>query len=265
MNNELTQKLIRFAKNITEERLETLADRFSSVTTPPTENAIQEWALVTERAKDLQEIARLWTLDPTISGEAIAYFLQGAWHSWRKSDQDQEIHMLLTGPQTTHSTIRSIEMAILKVINASRQRLLLVTFASYPSRELLEVLQNAETRGVHIELAFENPEDSGGKLSRTNISKFTDVLEQVTVYHWPRNKRDPTGTGAAPTLHAKFVLADDEQIVVSSANLTEFAFDKNIELGVIITGGDQPKSVRRYYDELIREGHLEKYTSSTTD
>jgi hypothetical protein len=33
-------------------------------------------------------------------------------------------------------------------------------------------------------------------------------------------------------LHAKAVVADDEAVLVTSANLTEAALDRNIELGV---------------------------------
>ena len=260
MNNELTQKLIRFAKNLTKERLETLADRFFSAGTSPTESAIQEWALVTERAKDLQEIARLWSQDSNVTGEEISHFLRGAWHTWQTSYSDQQVHMLLTGPSTTRNTIRAIGVEILHVINTSRERLLLVTYASFPPLELLQALKSAEERGVNIELVFETPEDSDGQLSSTNISQFIDVLEKVSVYHWPKNKRPTTNTSSVPSLHAKFVLADDDQIVVSSANLTEFALDKNIELGVTISGGGQPRAVRRYYDGLIREQHLELYS-----
>ena len=260
MNNELTQKLIRFAKNLTKERLETLADRFFSAGTSPTESAIQEWALVTERAKDLQEIARLWSQDSNVTGEEISHFLRGAWHTWQTSYSDQQVHMLLTGPSTTRNTIRAIGVEILHVINTSRERLLLVTYASFPPQELLQALKSAEERGVNIELVFETPEDSDGQLSSTNISQFVDVLGKVSVYHWPKNKRPATNTSYVPSLHAKFVLADDDQIVVSSANLTEFALDKNIELGVTISGGGQPGAVRRYYDGLIREQHLELYT-----
>jgi phosphatidylserine/phosphatidylglycerophosphate/cardiolipin synthase-like enzyme len=35
-------------------------------------------------------------------------------------------------------------------------------------------------------------------------------------------------------LHAKAVVADDEAVFVTSANLTEAAFDRNIELGLLV-------------------------------
>jgi phosphatidylserine/phosphatidylglycerophosphate/cardiolipin synthase-like enzyme len=40
--------------------------------------------------------------------------------------------------------------------------------------------------------------------------------------------------GPGGVLHAKAVVADDEAVFVTSANLTEAALDRNIELGVLI-------------------------------
>jgi hypothetical protein len=41
---------------------------------------------------------------------------------------------------------------------------------------------------------------------------------------------------------------------VSSANLTEFAFNLNIELGILVSGGHAPAEAARHVDELIRLG-----------
>jgi phosphatidylserine/phosphatidylglycerophosphate/cardiolipin synthase-like enzyme len=39
--------------------------------------------------------------------------------------------------------------------------------------------------------------------------------------------------GPAGVLHAKAVVTDDESVLVTSANLTEAAFDRNIEMGML--------------------------------
>jgi phosphatidylserine/phosphatidylglycerophosphate/cardiolipin synthase-like enzyme len=51
------------------------------------------------------------------------------------------------------------------------------------------------------------------------------------VFYDPR-ALEPEGPGGV--LHAKAVVADDEAVFITSANLTEAAWDRNIELGVII-------------------------------
>ena len=58
------------------------------------------------------------------------------------------------------------------------------------------------------------------------------------------------------TLHAKCVLVDSDRLFVSSANMTSFALALNIELGVLLNGGDAPRQMERNLTELIRTGVL---------
>jgi phosphatidylserine/phosphatidylglycerophosphate/cardiolipin synthase-like enzyme len=50
------------------------------------------------------------------------------------------------------------------------------------------------------------------------------------------------------------VAADGRWLFLSSANLTEYAFSINLELGVLITGGEQPVLVERQFQQLIVDG-----------
>ncbi len=44
-------------------------------------------------------------------------------------------------------------------------------------------------------------------------------------------------------------------------NLTEYAMDLNMEMGVLIQGGRQPVAVARHIEELISSGILRRGTS----
>jgi cardiolipin synthase len=45
----------------------------------------------------------------------------------------------------------------------------------------------------------------------------------------------------------------DDTVVISSANLTDDAFNRNLELGARIAGGKFPELVRAYFQGLITE------------
>jgi phosphatidylserine/phosphatidylglycerophosphate/cardiolipin synthase-like enzyme len=47
-------------------------------------------------------------------------------------------------------------------------------------------------------------------------------------------------------------------LLVSSANLTEYALNLNMELGVLIEGGPQPATVEHQFHELIARGVLQR-------
>jgi phosphatidylserine/phosphatidylglycerophosphate/cardiolipin synthase-like enzyme len=68
------------------------------------------------------------------------------------------------------------------------------------------------------------------------------------VYYDPRSLELDGPTGV---LHAKAIVMDDEAVFVTSANLTEAAFDRNIELGLLIRERALAGSVSRHFQVLI--------------
>jgi|SRR6516164_255392 phosphatidylserine/phosphatidylglycerophosphate/cardiolipin synthase-like enzyme len=69
-----------------------------------------------------------------------------------------------------------------------------------------------------------------------------------SVFYDPR-ALEPEGPGGV--LHAKAVVADDEAVFITSANLTEAALDRNIELGVLIRDRAFALTVGGYFRSLI--------------
>src|SRR5215212_8465822 len=84
---------------------------------------------------------------------------------------------------------------------------------------------------------------------------ITDLRALSEVYIWPLDKRPKDGAGRYGSLHAKFAVADEAALFVSSANLTEYAFNFNMELGLLARGGDLParavSHLRRFMEERV--------------
>jgi cardiolipin synthase len=62
--------------------------------------------------------------------------------------------------------------------------------------------------------------------------------------------------GPSGVLHAKAVVADDEMVFMTSANLTEAALDRNIELGLLVRDHALAVSVSSHFRVLIDRGLL---------
>ena len=77
-----------------------------------------------------------------------------------------------------------------------------------------------------------------------------------TVYYWPQENRPHDENGKHGILHVKCAVADGKQILLSSANLTEYAFSINMELGMLVTGGKLPGQVEQHFRRLIETGVL---------
>jgi phosphatidylserine/phosphatidylglycerophosphate/cardiolipin synthase-like enzyme len=74
-----------------------------------------------------------------------------------------------------------------------------------------------------------------------------------TVYYDPRSL-EPEAPGGV--LHAKAVVIDDEAVFVTSANMTEAALDRNIELGLLFRDRTLAASVSSHFRGLIDRGLL---------
>jgi phosphatidylserine/phosphatidylglycerophosphate/cardiolipin synthase-like enzyme len=81
---------------------------------------------------------------------------------------------------------------------------------------------------------------------------------------WPGSSRpnvyyDPRALeldGPTGVLHAKAIVKDDEVVLVTSANLTEAALDRNIELGLLVCDHALAASVSTHFRTLIERGLL---------
>ena len=73
------------------------------------------------------------------------------------------------------------------------------------------------------------------------------------VYYDPRSVADD---GPGGVLHAKAVVADDEAVFITSANLTEAAFDRNIELGLLVRDRTLAATTVLHFRTLIEQDRL---------
>ena len=77
----------------------------------------------------------------------------------------------------------------------------------------------------------------------------------MSFYVWPAELRVSQGGGHA-SMHAKCAVADRRTAFVTSANLTGAAMTDNMELGLVVRGGDVPKRIANHFDALIAAGIL---------
>jgi phosphatidylserine/phosphatidylglycerophosphate/cardiolipin synthase-like enzyme len=88
------------------------------------------------------------------------------------------------------------------------------------------------------------------------VRRFADHFWKTD---WPGTLRprifyDPRSIeldGPAGVLHAKAVVADDEAVFITSANLTEAALDRNIEMGLLVRDRALAASVVAHFRGLI--------------
>ena len=84
-----------------------------------------------------------------------------------------------------------------------------------------------------------------------------DVPQHARIYAWPLDQRPRTDDGKHGSLHAKIALADGQTMLISSANLTQYAMTLNMEMGILVHGGPLPSQVERHFTRLVEQGAFE--------
>ena len=187
-----------------------------------------------------------WARTPDFTGPAVALALEAAL-AVREHERDAEkLDLVATGPSSSYVSIRHTRAVLLELIARSQRELILVSYAAYKVPALVDTLEQASERSVVVRLILESTADSAGALTHDGAAAFMSLRENVEIYVWPLEKR-PAGS----RLHAKVAVADGEVAFVTSANFTGHALDQNLEVGVLVTGGQMPRRLNEHFHALI--------------
>jgi cardiolipin synthase len=177
----------------------------------------------------------------------LAGLLDGAARALEHARQHHSIDVVWTGPESGITTSRLTAATVIDLIEQAHHEILLVSFATQTEPGISAALQAAAARGVSITLLAERHADNPGYASAA--APFPGL--NATRLHWPAAQRPP---GAA--LHAKSIVVDDRTALVTSANLTSRAMEANLECGILIRGGPQPRAIRDHISGLRAAGIL---------
>jgi len=214
---------------------------------PPTNNGDAAHSL----ASIVRQTAGMMTWKALGSSIEVCAFMFDRWRG------EQRIELLWTGPSpASQIPARRIDQVLYDLIGAAKREILLVTFAAHKISRLTDGLVTAIDRGVSVRLILEFEEASAGQLSMDALKAFPAALcQRAKIYYWPLEKRERNALGHPGKLHAKVAVIDD-QAVLSSANLTDDAFNRNLELGALLCNGEIIQRLRGHFDSLCAEGTL---------
>jgi cardiolipin synthase A/B len=179
----------------------------------------------------------------------LSGLLAGAAHAVERARAHQTVSVVWTGPESGVSSSRLTAAALIDLINEARSQILLVSYATQTEPSIKAALSAATARGLTVTLLAERHEDNPAYTAAGTPFPGLNALR----LHWPASCRPP---GAA--LHAKVIVVDDRVALVGSANLTGRAMETNLECGILIRGGPQPRAIRDHITGLYAAGLLRR-------
>jgi len=146
----------------------------------------------------------------------------------------------------------------LDVINSSDKSLFIVSFVLVNIPSIEDAIRQAIARGVDVRMLIESEDKENSEHFLKSVIQLYKNIPGIMLYVWPREKRENMVGGFA-RVHAKCTVADKRVAFVTSANLTSAALDKNIEMGVQITGGSIPSGIYHQLMSMISSKEIIPY------
>jgi cardiolipin synthase len=208
-----------------------------------------------------------WRLSGSaVSAHALGLAISSASRAVEAERLGERVELVWSGPAKPGTSLRRTEQALTELVQSARNELWIVSYVAYSVSGLRDALGDALRRGVRVCLLLESRESGGGRITHDGIAALQSVVDLgAVVYEWPLDRRPKTGRGSPGSLHAKFALADGSMLFVTSANLTEAAFETNIELGVVIRGGTQPRRLAEKVTWLVESGTIQEVGDNAPD
>ncbi len=175
-----------------------------------------------------------------------------------------EIELVTSGPATSGGT-RDTGVVLRELFSQAEYRVLILGFAVHQSHEIFAALADrvCQRPDLAVRLCFDIHRAPGDTtISAALLRRFAQrfIQNERPGPRLPQMFYDPRSliegeTGRA-NLHAKCVVADGTRAFIGSANFTEAAQLRNIEIGLLVTDAAIASAAERHIDGLISAGHL---------
>jgi len=166
-----------------------------------------------------------------------------------------------TGPEVGGVANRSTAVVVSDLFRNAQHSVLIAGYAVYQGQRVF--LSLAERMQQHPELQvrmFLDVPRTYADTSSTNdqVARFVHTFKTS---QWPYLAPMPyvyccdqiidSQTGKLGSLHAKCIVVDNEQVFVSSANFTEAAHERNIEVGLLVRSAVLGERLVRFFEALV--------------
>lgn len=263
-------------------------DAASDATAPETDRLLREIESVAVPYVDDQigvgdVIHRRFGLDPTVpavrraaalaalsqmgfSGTACAEWIRSVEAASSRSPRPD---LVWSGPEVPGVHARDTRRVYEELLGSAERSVWACSYAYFDGQKAFDVLARRmdTVPDLRVTLLLNIERKRGDTTIATDlVRRFADRFWGTD---WPGKARpqvfyDPRSleSGQGGVLHAKAIVIDDESVFITSANMTEAALDRNIELGLVVRDRALAMSVVSHFRALIDGGRLSPLPAS---
>jgi phosphatidylserine/phosphatidylglycerophosphate/cardiolipin synthase-like enzyme len=196
-----------------------------------------------------------------MSSDALANCLEIAADALASRPQlDELVDLVTTGPDAGGIANRSTAVVVSDLFRNAQESVLIAGYAVYQGQKVFQALAERmkEIPALQVRMFLDVARRQGDTSSaEALISKF---VHQFKSGQWPNGMPLPQVycckrflgdvNGKFASLHAKCTVVDNQRVFVSSANFTEAAQQRNVEVGLLLQSRVVCQRILRFFDAL---------------
>jgi phosphatidylserine/phosphatidylglycerophosphate/cardiolipin synthase-like enzyme len=180
-------------------------------------------------------------------------------------DEADLIDLVWTGPEASGTANRNTGVVVRELFSSARESVLVAGYAVYQGREVFRSLaaRMAENPALKVRLYLDVRRQPGDATPDTElVARFARRFREQEwpgarlpeVYYDPRSL--DVEAEKRSSLHAKWVVIDRQVALVTSANFTEAAQIRNIEVGALVRSRQFAARLAEHFEALAHAALL---------
>jgi phosphatidylserine/phosphatidylglycerophosphate/cardiolipin synthase-like enzyme len=176
------------------------------------------------------------------------------------------VDLVTSGPEAAGISNRDTSVVVHELFSRAQQSVMVAGYTIYQGQRVFQALADRmdELPELKVRMFLDIQRGQGDTSAhREIIRRFTD---RFRTKQWPKGQRLPevffdprsleTDSLKRACLHAKCVVVDGKDLFVSSANFTEAAQERNLEVGLLIHSASLAARVVGHFESLVAEAKL---------
>lgn len=224
---DLAEKVLGIIQDMPDEAIEKLLSAWDSGERITKYNLEEITGISGEKINRLVQLVA----NPSLNQDLInAMFVTGRAAKSRVAASTNEVEIVWTGPSKINAGVRNTKPVIEEMLKSAKQgeKVTIIDYRITSNAEsIVDELNSCLKDGVKIDLIVDKSRVNEDELRKCFAEKS---LTRPTIY----TRKDKESKFYK--VHAKVIIIQDREMLVSSANLTELGTEVNFEMGLLVRG-----------------------------
>jgi hypothetical protein len=172
--------------------------------------------------------------------------------------------LVMTGPIQTAAVHRDTKIVVADLFRRAEGSVVIAGYAIHQGKQIFRDLAAQMEALASLKVRLFLNLSPRGEDTRADSERLSGYASEFLERHWPSVRRFPeiyydrrglrTPLDEPVSFRAKCIIRDRKELFVSSANFTEAAQNRNIEMGVLLASPVLADQALGFLDDLVREG-----------